>query len=116
MEFIGEIPLRHLVLSTLAVRTAVNPNAIPKIDAPIEPITVKKPFVAHAHGTNADASSATMRKPVGNGMPRRIPTGANIVTTMMIRNGKDRPSADAKIEGDKTAVRRRTTRSDGIIQ
>jgi hypothetical protein len=81
----------------------------------MEPTTVKKPFTPHAHGTNAGASSATICKPVGNGMPRRIPSGASIAITMTIRQDGGRAKADAKIHGDKRAVSRRTARIAGII-
>src|SRR5215831_603734 len=86
--------------------TAVNPIAIPKIEAAIEPITVPKPFTPQAQGMKAGDSLATRRKPIGNGMPRKTPSGAIIATTMTIRHKRGKPNAEVRIDCDKVAVRK----------
>ena len=81
------------------MNTAVNPKVIPRITAPAEPITVKKPLTAQAQGISGDASSPTMRKPVGNGIPSSMPKGATSRIAMMTRQVKAKPSAHDRISG-----------------
>jgi hypothetical protein len=74
------------------MNTAASPRIIPKIMAPTEPITVKKPLTAQAQGTSCGARVLTRRNPVGNGTPRAKPNGATSATLTPARNGIDRVS------------------------
>jgi hypothetical protein len=54
------------------------------------------PLIAQHHGMSAGARSRTRRIPVGNAMPRAIPSGVSTRMTQPIRSGSGRPRRSGK--------------------
>jgi hypothetical protein len=95
----SENPDHALIQAVAKISTAVNPNAMPRIIAPTDPITVKKPLTAQAQGTSRGASEPTKRNPVENGTPSNMPKGAITRAAIVIRHGRAKPSPNDKMGG-----------------